>query len=291
MKPKQKMKISALFVSTFVWTGLVLTGCMELKVEKLQNAQMADYSGPGSTGGGASGRAVFDAQVSPLLSSARCVSCHNVTSPQFGQSDKNSAYAAAKTALNLNIPAQSRLIFKAGDGHCAPTCSILGSGVWSPAVLAWAEAEKTVNTGGGGSGLPVLLTTTTALDTTRVNSVVTYSLASRGADFANVSFQITLTDPALNSPNLAVISNIKLINNSNKSILVEGIQIFQSVDATVSASDPLDFNQLTGNDFANVSVIAAPNATTNLSVASSVIDKEESGGFMAFGFQKLQVTP
>lgn len=277
-----------------VISGLVLglSSCMELKVEKLSDAKLADYSSGAGNTGGASGRAVFDAQVEPLFRAGRCVSCHNVTSPQFGQSDKSAAYTAAKTALNLNIPAQSRLISKAGDGHCAPTCMLLGSGVWSPAVIAWADAEKTVNTGGGGgTGLPVFLTSVTPLNTTRVNSVVTYSLAGRGADFANVSFQVTMTDPALNTPNLAVIANIKLVNNSNKSILVEGIQIFQSVDATVSASEPEDFNSLTGNDFANVSVIAPPNATTNLSVASSVIDKEESGGFIAFGFQKLQVTP
>jgi hypothetical protein len=287
MKLNQRFQIYTL-VSFCLFS---LSSCLELKVEKMGDALLADYSSLLDVGG-ASGRAVFDSQVSPLLASARCVSCHSVTSPQFGQSDKTAAYLAAKSALNLNIPAQSRLIFKAGDGHCAPTCSILGSGVWSPAVIAWADAEKVQNSSGGASnGAPVLLTSVTTLDSTRVNAVMTYPLAARGSDFTNVSFEMTLTDPALNTQNLAVIASLKLINNSNKSILVEGVQIFQSVDAVVSGTDPLDFNPVTGNDFANISVVVPPMSTRSLSVASSVIDKEESGGYIAFGFQKLQVSP
>ena len=270
-----------------------LSSCIDMKVTKLDDAALAQYGDTTHLATGASGRSVFESAVAPLIRNARCVSCHNVTSPMFGQSDQTAAYNAAKSVLNLGVPAQSRLIFKAGDGHCAPTCSILGSGVWSPPVLAWAQAENQVDPGGSsaGSGLPVFVTTATSLDTNRVNAVVDYSLANRGADFTSVSLRVSITDPALGAPNLALITEMKLVNNSNQSVLVEGIQIFQSVDATIDPSSPSDFNPSTGSDFVNVSVVVPPRSTTALSSGSAVLDKEESGGYIAFGFQKLQVSP
>jgi hypothetical protein len=303
METRNSFLKGAVFTTAALVLSVVgLSACLPVPgLGKLDDAKLAFYPQKNLDTAGATGLDAFTSIMVPLFANAKCTSCHTTQAPQFASSDKMNAYSSARTALNLVTPASSKLVSKAGDGHCDPTCQILPSATWITAVEQWAEAENRIPTEDPGPGTvnpgpvvsvdgpPAFVTSTLLLGATRLASAETFSLAARGAAFANVSFVVTVTDPAPGVSNAAQFAKVQLVNRSASPVLVEGIRIFQSADSVVDPANPADYKIDTGKAYTQVSAVVAPNSSATLGTAEVVLDKAD-GLYVAFGFQKLEVS-
>ncbi len=288
-----------------VLTALFLSSCAPLPgLGKLEDATLAVYAIKNTSGNFGTGMDAFMSLVAPIIQQSSCQSCHTSQTPLIGANSAETAYAGALSRLNLASPASSTLIAKSQDGHCS-NCGSSPRNVWVTAVEQWAAVEK--------SGTPTVPTTPTAptgpvvvpppvvvgtppvfMTATQISSGAggnnqTLALSSRGADFAGVNFLYDLQDPYAAVANSARIFNLRLQNNTAKFILVRGIRIFQSADATVNPLDPADYKADVGSAYIDVDVVLFPNSTTRLSVSEALMSKAD-GLYYAFGFQTLEVT-
>ena len=119
------------------------SACADTMTSYLQNwagtsinaaARSIDLSAPilrdaGSSKNFPSDAASFSSTVYPLLTT-HCAECHSDTaafaqSPYFASADLDTAYAAVKSKIDLNTPAQSRIVVRLGDEfhNCWSACS------------------------------------------------------------------------------------------------------------------------------------------------------------------------
>jgi len=85
-----------------------------------------------------------------LKATNRCGGCHVVggQTPMFvRQDDVNAAYAAANTVVNVNSPADSRLVTKVGEGH---NCWLQSNAACAAVMTAYIEAWAGGSLAGGG---------------------------------------------------------------------------------------------------------------------------------------------
>ncbi|MBC7386146.1 MAG: hypothetical protein H7301_08310 [Cryobacterium sp.] len=288
--------------------AVILSSCIPLPVpglNKVEDAVMASYPQKG-VANLSSGTSAFASVVYPLIKQSQCANCHVAQIPTIATAAIDTAYAAAKTRINLASAENSTLIRKAGDGHCQG-CASAPQSEWTTAVSQWVTAENNSGgapspTGGGTTVIPtvpavnlgtppVFVTTAMLLNGTVANNKVA-ALSGRGSDFASVDLLFDLQDPYVAVANSARIFNVRLRNNSAKYIAIRGIRLFQSVDATINPADPNDFKaDLDGSAFADVDAIVYPNTTLRLSFSEALISKGAADGlYYAFGFQALEVT-
>lgn len=86
------------------------------------------------------GLQAFQSSVYPYLRT-HCASCHATRAPQIAAKDVNQAYQATRPLVEFAAVQNSRLVTKAQDRHCGPTCS--GDvGELVSALKTWAAHES-----------------------------------------------------------------------------------------------------------------------------------------------------
>lgn len=288
--------------------ALVVSSCAQMLpgLGKLEDATLAVYP-LRATGDLGSGLEAFNTLIAPLIAESKCTSCHATQQPTIAAGDPEVAYAAAKLRMSATTPSTSTLISKSQDNHCGG-CPTASKNEWIAAVEQWAEIENaTAGTGGTGGnppnpvptftmppvdvGSPPVFVTATQQLTGAGGNNRSISLAARAAGLAGVNLLFDLQDPYPLVANTARIFNLRLQNNSAGYILVRGIRLFQSVDATITPTDPNDYKSDVGSVFTDVDVVVYPNTTLRLSFAEALMSKVASEGlYYAFGFQALEVT-
>lgn len=299
------MRKNLLKLAVIGW-AFALTACVPMTMiggGKLEDAAMAVYPVRTDISDLSSGLEAFRTVVAPVIADSQCTACHTTQAPTIGSSVIEVAYEAALTRLSKTSPKTSAIVTKSQDGHCSG-CSTASRAEWESALETWARVEVALggNGGGGGGGPgpqptnppvdlgtpPVFMTAVQQMNGAGGNNRA-ISLAARGAAFGGVSLLINLQDPYAAVANTARIFTIRLQNNSANYILIRGIRIFQSQDATVDPTNPQDFLPDVGAAFSDVDAVIYPNATTQLSFGEALMSKSD-GLFYAFGFQALEVT-
>lgn len=106
------------------WVGSASNGGRQIVLEPLPNDQIVD---PGDSKNFPPDESLFASTVHPLLT-LHCSNCHQETaaipqSPYFATADAAVAYAAVKAKIDLDTPANSRLVLRLRDFHnCWDDC-------------------------------------------------------------------------------------------------------------------------------------------------------------------------
>jgi len=106
------------------WVGSTSNGGRQIVLEPLPNDQIVD---PGDSKTFPADSSLFASTVHPLLT-AHCSNCHQETaaipqSPYFATADADVAYAAVKAKIDLDTPANSRLVLRLEAFHnCWDIC-------------------------------------------------------------------------------------------------------------------------------------------------------------------------
>lgn len=288
-----------------MFAALFLSSCAPLPgLGKLEDAGLAVYANKNTSSNFSTGLDAFMSLVAPIIQQSKCMNCHTSQTPAISSSIPETAYTAALTRLNLASPASSTLVTKSQDGHCS-NCGSSPRSVWVAAVVQWAAVENSGTTTNPTNpsnpnppivvvppsdvgAPPVYLTATQMISGTGGNNR-SISLAGRGVDFAGVNFLYDLQDPYAAVANSARIFNPRIQNNTAKFILVRGVRIFQSADATINPLDAADYKADVGSAYIDVDMVLYPNSTTRISVSEALMSKAD-GLYYAFGFQALEVT-
>jgi Concanavalin A-like lectin/glucanases superfamily len=151
------MKVTRILGLLVLAGGLALSGCGGGGAPTVANATSA----PTSSGDSYTGPAPASADVQSFAINFwanvrvqnRCGQCHNATSPaqmpNFARSDDvNLAYAQANTVVNLEQPAQSRIVIKVSGGH---NCWLADPNACGEILTTWISNWAGASVGGTGT--------------------------------------------------------------------------------------------------------------------------------------------